>query len=117
MFHKLKLPNSILTEELQLLNLVLPGHITLSNLSQQVPVPLITEAKHNGFMDVTDSGSCSLTAPGKQRRLFLRDELLRRRRETIRYWITTGIAAAALVKSFLPEVRGLLALLWPPAGQ
>ena len=35
-----------------------------------------------------------------------------RRRNTRRYWITTGIAVAALIKAFLPELsEGLAAVL------
>ena len=29
-----------------------------------------------------------------------------------RYWLTTGIAVAALVKSFMPELTAAAALLW-----
>jgi len=33
------------------------------------------------------------------------------RKESFRYWITTGIAVAALIKSFLPEICAGLAWL------
>lgn len=35
-----------------------------------------------------------------------------RRSDNRRYWLTTLIAVVALVKSFLPEIRGLWAWLW-----
>lgn len=39
-------------------------------------------------------------------------ETSNRRRDTRRYWITTGIAVAALIKAFLPEIsEGLAAVL------
>ena len=39
-------------------------------------------------------------------------ETSNRRRNTRRYWITTGIAVAALIKAFLPELsEGLAAVL------
>ncbi len=40
-----------------------------------------------------------------------RQERREKARARVRYWITTAIALAALVKSFLPEIRGLLALI------
>lgn len=46
-----------------------------------------------------------------------RKEREKSRKEDIRYWITTAIAAAALVKSFLPEISAGLAWLLKLLGQ
>lgn len=88
------------------------GPLPLSSLSslEKVQMKLLRDdgAVVSGFetVNITPAGRALLAAH--------RDEV---RRDAIRYWITTGIALAALVKSFWPEIRVLLALLWPPAGQ
>ena len=46
-----------------------------------------------------------------------RKEREKYRKENIRYWITTTIAAAALIKSFLPEISAGLAWLSKLLGQ
>ena len=34
------------------------------------------------------------------------------KRDTRRYWITTGIAAVALIKAFFPELREAVEAVW-----
>jgi len=86
------------------------GPLPLSSLSplEKGQMKLLRDAVVSGFetVNITPAGRALLAAH--------RAEV---RRDAIRYWITTGIALAALVKSFWPEIRVLLALLWPPAGQ
>lgn len=43
---------------------------------------------------------------------YLNEEKKAGRASARRYWITTGIAVAALIKSFLPEISAGLAWLW-----
>lgn len=47
----------------------------------------------------------------------LREDAHRRRVERIRYLLTLAISLASLVKSFWPEILGLLALLRQPPAQ
>lgn len=47
----------------------------------------------------------------------LREDARRRRVERIRYLLTLAISLASLVKSFWPEILGLLALLRQPPAQ
>ena len=46
-----------------------------------------------------------------------RKEREKSRKEDIRYWVTTAIAAAALVKSFFPEIAAGLEWLSKLLGQ
>lgn len=108
-----------MNEEFQLLTFLLPGRVSIIDLNRHFSISLITEAKHNGFLEVSSSGACRLTDSGIQRRLFLRDELPRLRRETIRYRLTTAIAVVALVLSVIAilaesQVLPLRALLGLP---
>lgn len=52
-----------------------------------------------------------LTPLGEQYLEMRRDERSKERKQSVRYWITTSIAVAALVKAFLPEISAGLALL------
>lgn len=56
-------------------------------------------------------GSISLTDAGRCYRERTAEEIRLRRRDTRRYWITTVIAIAALIKAFLPEICAAVAWL------
>ena len=64
-----------MNEEFQLLTFLLPGRVSIIDLNQHFSISLITEAKHNGFLEVSSSGVCRLTDSGIQRRLQLLDQL------------------------------------------
>lgn len=54
---------------------------------------------------------------GRDYLAYIKDVIGQRRIENIRYFITTAIALTALIKSFMPEIRAGLALLWNILGQ
>ena len=53
-----------MNEEFQLLTFLLPGRASIIDLNQHFSISLITEAKRNGFLEVSSSGSCRLTDSG-----------------------------------------------------
>ncbi len=57
----------------------------------------------NTYLHITDRGIQYLR--------YLRKKQKYRRKDSFRYWITTAIALAALIKSFLPELSAVLAWL------
>lgn len=76
---------------------------------------LVDVLKAMGYVDTQsyydDPDTIYLTDLGKVYFEQKYDESAKRRSETIRYAITTAIALAALIKSFLPEISGVLAKL------
>lgn len=58
---------------------------------------------HNGTVKITPSGKAYIEN--------LADEIRQSKQLNRRYWITTGIAILAVVKSFLPEIRAAAAWL------
>ena len=57
-----------------------------------------------GYYRASGTGRCYLN--------FIENRKRERRSDQIRYIVTTAIALSALVKSFMPELRALWALLW-----
>lgn len=56
-------------------------------------------------------GYCSITDLGKDYLLWLNQQRHARQWENTRYWITTAIAFAALIKAFIPELSAATAWL------
>lgn len=61
----------------------------------------VTQEDGNCYAYVTDTGWDYLAYTSEKKKQ--KEE--QKRVESRRYWITTGIALAALIKSFLPEIR------------
>lgn len=70
----------------------------------------ILGGKSDSF-DIPESGSCKLSEKGKQFRAYQCRQQKANRKNNRRYWITTGIALAALIKAFLPEISAGLAYI------
>lgn len=77
---------------------------------EQRRVRLLSDA---GYVSLSERHKfiAGVTALGHHAMSAYRQERREKARARVRYWITTAIALAALVKSFLPEIRGLLALI------
>ena len=58
-----------------------------------------------------------LSKRGEAYLVFCRGKKYAERKADIKYWITTAIAVAALVKSFLPEISAATAWLWTLSGR
>ena len=72
----------------------------------------------SGWFDgLPDSGLCRLSELGKDLRAYQAQQVRAVRRDFRRYWITTGIAVAALIKSFMPEISAAWAWLSKLLGQ
>ena len=69
------------------------------------------------FSGIPDHGECCLSQAGKELRTYQLQQKQVARQQSRRYWITTGIAVVALVKSFMPEISAGLALLWSLLAQ
>ena len=70
-----------------------------------------------GSSTLPPSGKCWLSGDGAEYRRYYLAQRAAERKSTRRYWITTGIAIAALVKSFWPEISSALAWLLTLPGQ
>lgn len=65
--------------------------------------------------DLDESDNIHVISFGDRAPFYLEEQAKHReerKSDTRRYWITTIIAIIALVKSFLPEIRAVLAWLW-----
>lgn len=69
------------------------------------------------FYDMPDHGQCELNDTGKSLRAYQARQHGAEKKASRRYWITTGIAIAALIKSFWPEISSALAWLLTLSGQ
>lgn len=75
------------------------------------------DGKSGWFGNLPDFGICKLSDLGKDLRAYQLQQKQIARQQSRRYWITTGIAVVALVKSFMPEISAGLALLWSLLAQ
>lgn len=57
-------------------------------------------------------GTCRINNSGKDYLVYWENRKREERKADRRYWITTIIAIAALLKSFAPEISAAMALLW-----
>lgn len=69
------------------------------------------------FDDLPEKGICSLSDTGKDLRAYQAQQNKVERQSSRRYWITTAIAAIALIKAFMPEISAGLAWLLKLLGQ
>ncbi len=73
---------------------------------------------NSGWFDIVDNaGLCELSDTGKALRAYQAVQTRNVKKNDRRYWITTGIAIAALIKSFWPEISSALAWLLTLSGQ
>lgn len=96
------------------------AELTLSEFEVLRPTKLIQDRLGGslpGSSTRPTSGKCWLSGEGDEYRRYHLARLAVERRNTRRYWITTGIAAAALIKSFWPEISSALAWLLTLSGQ
>lgn len=75
------------------------------------------DGKSAWFSDTPEHGICVLSNTGKELRAYQDMQAHNAKKSDRRYWITTGIAIAALVKSFWPEISSALAWLLTLSGQ
>lgn len=69
------------------------------------------DGKSSWFDDLPEKGVCAISDFGEDLRAYQKQQTNARRKDSRRYWITTVIASAALVKSFMPEILAGLELL------
>ena len=77
----------------------------------------LMNGKSGWFSVMPDHGQCELNDTGKSLRAYQARQHSAEKKNNRRYWITTGIAIAALIKSFWPEISSALAWLLTLSGQ
>lgn len=66
---------------------------------------------------IIHDGNVIIKPKGKSYIEFLDKEAAKIKKDNIKYVITTGIALLALIKSFWPEIMGLVVILWKVSKQ
>ena len=69
------------------------------------------DGKSGWFGELPEKGMCKLSQRGMDLRALQSIRRRQEKKDNLRYWITTGIATLALIKSFWPELASLWTLL------
>lgn len=77
----------------------------------------IVRTAHNQTYTPPGKTTCILSGLGRNYLAYLYQTSKQEKKDDKRYWITTGIALAALFKSFLPEISAIVASVLKLLGQ